>query len=136
MAKRKDKTTSVRGSTPGEVRPHGKIKPRSLVTEDMVEERAREIALISGRAPNHVLGSDRIQAKKELLGDLSRNDAADESDITPQGMGSPPTSHGRKVPAKLPDDDNITTQTVQEGIDEAEHDEMLQASKARTRSEG
>jgi hypothetical protein len=92
--------------------------------------------LISGRAPNHILGSDRIQAKKELLGDTSRNDPADESNITPRGLGSPPTSRGRKTPAKLPSNDSITTQSVQEGIDEAEHDEMLEASKTRTRNEG
>jgi hypothetical protein len=134
--KRKTKTTSVRGATDADVHPRGKIKPRSLVTEEMVEQRAREIALISGREPNHVLGSDRIQAKKELLGDPSRNDPADEPNIVTRGMGAPPTSRGKRTEPRLPKDDMTTSGTVQEGIDEAEHDEMLEASKTQTRSEG
>jgi len=109
---------------------------RSLVTPDMVENRARELALIAGREPNRVTASDRIQAKKELLGDGSADSATDDTGITPSGMGSPPTSTGRKIEPQLPTDDETEAQTVQEGLDEAEHDEMVQAAKKRTKSEG
>ena len=108
---------------------------QSSVTEDMIEQRARELALIAGREPNRVIGSDRIQAKKELLGDDSADDAMDEENIMPLGMGSPPTSTGKHTKNYLPKDDEVEIQMVQEGVDEAAHDEMLEASKTRNRSE-
>ena len=51
-------------------------------------------------------------------------------------MGAPPTSTGRQVKPLLPTDDETEMQTVQEGLDEAEHDEMLQAARTRTKNEG
>lgn len=102
----------------------------------MVEDRARELALIAGREPNRVTASDRIQAKKELLGDDSGDAAIDDTGITPSGMGAPPTSTGSRTERHLPTDDQTEIQTVQEGVDEAEHDEMVQAAKTRTKSEG
>lgn len=102
----------------------------------MVETHARELALIAGREPNRVTASDRIQAKKELLGDPSGDAAVDEVGIVPSGMGAPPTSRGKHTKPRLPTDDETETQTVQEGLDEAEHDSMLNAAKTRTKSEG
>jgi hypothetical protein len=102
----------------------------------MVENRARELALISGREPSRVNASDRIQAKKELLGDESGDAPTDDTGITASGMGAPPTSRGKKTTPQLPTDDETEERTVQEGLDEAEHDEMLQAAKTRTKNEG
>lgn len=131
----KGRRSSVRGQTGTEIRPHGTIT-KPIVTPDMVEDRARELALIAGRQPNRVTASDRIQAKKELLGDDSGDVAIDETGIVPSGMGAPPTSQGKKIEPQLPTDDETAAQTVQEGLDEAEHDEMLQAAKTRTKNEG
>ena len=114
---------------------HGTIM-RSLVTPDMVENRARELALIAGRGSKRVTASDRIQAKKELLGDDSGDAAMDETGIAPSGMGAPPTSTGKRIKPQLPTDDRTEIETVQEGLDQAEHDEMVQAAKTRTKSEG
>lgn len=101
----------------------------------MVEERARELALIAGREPNRRTTSDLREAKRELLGDDAADAAADEPNITGSGMGAPPMSHGRQTKNRLPTDDEDEERTVQEGIDEAEHGEMLEASKHPTRSE-
>jgi hypothetical protein len=131
----KNKRSSVRGQTNTNIHPHGSIM-RSLVTSDTVENRARELALIAGREPNRVTASDRIQAKKELLGDDSADDAVDDTGITPSGMGAPPTSTGKRIEPQLPTDDQTEIQMVQEGLDEAEHDEMLQAAKTRTKNQG
>ena len=129
------KRKSVHGQTGTTIHGHGSIM-QGLVTSEMVENRARELALIAGREPNRVTASDRIQAKKELLGDDSGDAAVDDTGIAPSGMGAPPTSRGWKIEPQLPTDDQTEIQTVQEGVDEAEHDEMLQAAKARTKSEG
>jgi hypothetical protein len=131
----KSRRSSVRGQTGTRIGGHGTIT-KPIVTPDTVENRARELALIAGREPNRVTASDRIQAKKELLGDDSADVAVDDTGITSSGMGAPPTSTGKQVKPQLPTDDQIEIQTVQEGLDEAEHDEMLQAAKTRTKSEG
>jgi hypothetical protein len=133
MSKRR--RTSVRGQTGIEIQAHGTIT-HGLVTSEIVEQRARELALIAGREPNRVTASDRIQAKKELLGDDSGDAAVDDTNITPSGMGAPPTSTGRQAKKYLPTDDETEAQMVQEGVDEAEHDEMVQAARTRTKSEG
>jgi hypothetical protein len=130
----KNQSASVRGDAGKEIHPRGKIT-QSVVTPDDVEQRARELALISGREPNQVSASDRIQAKKELLGDDSANNAVDENEITGRGMGAPPVSRGKKIEPQLPDDDLDEERTVQEGVDEAEHSEMLEASKHPTKNE-
>lgn len=126
---------SVRGQSGAKFQPRGAIS-RSLVTPKMVENRARELALIAGREPNRVTGSDRIQAKKELLGDDTADSAADDTGIVPSGMGAPPVSTGKQTERRLPADDETEIRTVQEGVDEAEHDQMLQAAKTRTKNEG
>jgi|SRR5581483_2077972 len=114
---------------------HGRITKNTVTPED-VNERARELALIAGREPNRRTTSDLREAKEELRGDDAADAPADDEGITPSGMGAPPTSRGRKFEPQLPDDDRDEERTVQEGVDEAEHDEMLQAAKTRTRSEG
>jgi hypothetical protein len=127
--------SSVRGQSGTEVQGRGKIT-QSLVTPEMVETRARELALIMGREPNRVTASDRIQAKMELLGDDSSDAAADDTGIIASGMGSPPVSRGKQTKNHLPTDDQTEIELVQEGLDEAQHDEMLQAAKTRTKNEG
>lgn len=129
------KRISVRGDSGNEIHPRGKIT-NSSATENDIEQRAREDALISGREPNRVSASDRIQAKKELLGDKSADQSVDENEITGSGMGAPPVSRGRKIEPQLPHDDEVEERTVEEGVEEAGHDEMLEAAKHPTRSEG
>jgi len=114
---------------------HGRITKNTVTPED-VNERARELALIAGREPNRRTTSDLREAKEELRGDDAAESPADDQGIIASGMGAPPTSRGHKVEAHLPDDDMDEQRTVEEGVEEAAHDEMLQAAKTRTRSEG
>jgi hypothetical protein len=126
---------SVRGRTSADIRPRGIIS-QSPPTTETVETRARELALIAGRKPNEVTESDRIQATAELVGDDSADAPVDDPGMVPSGMGAPPTSRGHQIKNHLPTDDETEARTVEEGVDEAEHDEMVQAAKTRTRSEG
>lgn len=138
MAKKRGSSTkkgsSVRSQAETQVHAHGTIS-QAIVTQEIVEKRARELALIAGRGQNHVMDSDRIQAKKELLGDDSGDAAVDDTGIAPSGMGAPPTSRGQRIEPQLPTDDETEIQTVQEGIDEAEHDIMLQAARTTKKNE-
>ncbi|MGH7951733.1 MAG: hypothetical protein ACREFE_07410 [Limisphaerales bacterium] len=121
--------------TEQKIRAHGKIM-KTLATPQMVEERARELAVIAGRGRHHVMDSDRAQAQRELLGDESADNPADEPNIVGSGMGAPPASRGRRIKRHLPTDDEDEIRTVQEGVNEAEHNEMLEAGKTETKSEG
>jgi len=132
MAKRRRSSATENTKANIHIHAHGTIM-RSLVTADMVEVRARELALIAGRDPKRVTASDRIQAKLELLGDDSADGPVDDSGILASGMGAPPTSTGVRIKPQLPTDDETEIQTVQEGVDAAEHDEMVQAARARNR---
>ena len=114
--------------------PRGRIT-RNTVTPEDVDERARELSLISGHEPNRRTASDRRQAKRELRGDPGSEEPADEPNIPGSGMGAPPTSQGRKIEPQLPHDDEVEAETVAEGMEEAEHSEMLEASKHPTRNE-
>ncbi|HEU6447900.1 MAG TPA: hypothetical protein VFV23_05640 [Verrucomicrobiae bacterium] len=105
------------------------------MTPDEVNERARELSLIGGHEPNRRTTSDLREAKEELRGDNAADAPADDEGITASGMGAPPVSHGKKIEPQLPHDDEVEARTVEEGIDEAEHSEMLEASKHPTKNE-
>ena len=98
---------------------------------ETVEQRAIEIAVIAGRSAGHVTEADRDQARRELLGEGSREPEEDDAMIGASGaLDEPPGSTGQHIASLLPEDEaNIGERLVQEGVDEALHDEMLQARK-------
>jgi hypothetical protein len=113
----------------------GRFNGLGTVTPSMVEQRAKEIALINGRAAEQFNEADLDEARAELTGDFALDEQREE-DADP-AMASlrdvTPSSTGHKVAAKLPSDDQrIAEQLVQEGIDEAEHHSMLAGSTTET----
>src|ERR1700691_2406931 len=104
------------------------------VTRDMVHERARELAMISGRAPHDVSQSDYEQAKRELTGgsDMDSQEEILESLPESKRWDPLPGSAGRMDPEPPSEDEdeegrNESAQLVEEGVQEAEHDLMVQA---------
>ncbi len=107
------------------------------VTPEMVEARARELAAIAGRVPSQPSGVDYEQAKRELTGEP-------DIDIVDQVLESLPESErwdpvrgsiGHHTPESFGEDEDSegrseSAQLVEEGIKEAEHDQMLQAARA------
>jgi hypothetical protein len=106
--------------------------PLGTVTRDMVLERARELAEINGRSPHEVLDSDFEQAKRELLGEeeASPKESALESVPESERWDPVPGDTGREVP-RFPVHDERTDNEkfVQEGLDDAEHDKMLEGTR-------
>ena len=98
-------------------------------TADLVRHRALEIAKIDGR--NSFNEQDWQQAKLELHGGNlpAESDGEDEMtfasvhDMVPGTMGHHTVNHG------LEDAQNVVEELVSEGMDEAVHDRMLEASK-------
>lgn len=95
-----------------------------------IEERAAQIAVISGRSASHVTEADRDRARRELLGEEEMESHEDEIVAGSGMLAEAPGSTGRQAPTVLPDDEAaVGERLVQEGMDEALHDEMLEAHK-------
>jgi hypothetical protein len=104
------------------------------VTRDMVHARTRELAVISGRAAHEASQADYEQAKRELTGesDIDRQDEVLESLPESKRWDPVPGSEGRMDPEPPSEDEdeegrNESAQLVEEGVQEAEHDLMVQA---------
>jgi hypothetical protein len=107
------------------------------VTRKMVHARARELAVIAGRAPSGVSQADYEQAKRELTGesDLDKQEAMLESFPEEKRWDPLPGSAGHQVPDSPNEDEDDegrseTERMVEQGVNEAEHDQMLQAARA------
>ena len=113
------------------------------VSRDMIHKRAKELAFLSGRIPPVVTDADIERAERELAGgsELDREDqvleAMPESQRWDPFPGSPGTP-GPDVPNEDDDDDegqNESAQLAEEGVHEAEHDQMLQAEESAQEEE-
>jgi hypothetical protein len=115
---------------------HGKISDHfsgmGTVTRDTVLARAREIALINGRGPNHYTQEDFMEAKRELTGELPGNDGEADEDLV-AGLvtwDEPPDAAGHPVVREeLEDERSSAVQLVEEGMIEAEHEQMVEGAR-------
>ena len=120
---------------------HGEITENfeglGSVTAERVRARARELALIAGRETGHVTPADFEQAKRELTGGPSETakDALIDSMPESQRWNPVPSSAGHQAPESGSEDEDDegrseTEQLVERGVDEAEHDQMVQAARS------
>src|SRR5436853_3031298 len=106
------------------------------VTSEMVDARARELAAINGH-PSKPSEADFQQAKRELTGDAEIDPQEESSESVPDSDGWDPVpgSTGRQAADSLGEDEDAegrseSAQMIEEGVTEAEHDQMRQASRA------
>jgi hypothetical protein len=109
-------------------------------TPEMVEKRAREIALIDERNPDEFTDSDWNKAQRELMG-KEMIPAAEDHDERTDGMidrDEVPDESGHRVPrAGLEDDDEtLGAHLVEDGNEEAAHDQMVEAAREDQQAEG
>jgi hypothetical protein len=115
----------------------GKIEVHSrgigALGEADLERRARELALIDGHA--EPTPDDWDQARAELSGGVVEPGEDDSmTDSLSRDPSDPPANRGEQVPdIEEPDDDEeeVAERLVSEGVEEAEHDQMLAARKKR-----
>ncbi len=112
------------------------------VTRKMVRARARELALIAGRVPAEASQDDYEQAKLELTGgpDKDLQEEVFESIPESERWDPIPGSAGSKVPESVSEDEDSegrseSEQLVEQGVEEAEHDQMLQAARAAEKTD-
>jgi hypothetical protein len=102
------------------------------VTPEMVDERARELALADGRTEANE--RDRHSAHLELVPEsldpvAPELDSAELENVTE--WDTAPTERGVAVPVILPEDEaNIAETLVQEGLEEADHTSRVEAAQA------
>ena len=113
------------------------------VTPAMIEARARELARINGHDSLKPTEADYQQAKRELTGEeeIDRQEEKLESVPESEAWDPVPGSTGRQAADSLGEDEDAegrseAAQMYEEGIDEAEHDQMLRAAEEDEQSGG
>ncbi len=122
--------------------PHGKISLHGdglgVPSPEMVEKRAREIAMIDERKADEFTDSDWEQAKNELTG-VEQAHAPEADDEVVDEMSERddiPGAAGHQAPNNGFDEDvNIGEELVSGGIDEAAHDQMVEARREELEEE-
>jgi hypothetical protein len=111
------------------------LKGRGLgtVTEDMVRMRAGELAIINGREPGRILDADLEQARRELTGEERLNPEPSLAEQLPEESRweEVPESTGHQAPTiPTPDEQTFAEKLVEEGVEDAEQDQMVRATRA------
>ncbi len=106
------------------------------VTRGMVKERAIELALIRGHSAEEMSQTDWEQARRELTGGPENDPEETRLESAPESerWDPLPGSQGHKAPESPSDDEDDdgrseSARLVEEGVAEAEHDQMLQAAR-------
>jgi hypothetical protein len=124
----------------------GKIVNRGnglgIPSEQMIERRAREIAVIDGREDYEVTDTDRDQARRELQADDLPLSTAPESeegvidDETARDTAEAPQDDSGMTPLVGPsDEESVAEELVMEGLEEAHHDQMLESRREERANE-
>jgi len=108
------------------------------VTETMVRQRAGELAVINGRSEKNIIDSDVEQARRELTGEENLVPQPSKAEEVPEdGRWDPvPGSTGQPAPIMpAPDEQTVEEKLVEEGVEEAEQDQMIRATRESLKRE-
>ncbi len=106
---------------------------------EQVENRAREIATIDGRDPKEFTDTDWEQARQELHGATlpSPPEETKQNAELVEEWAVVANDTGHRVPRAVEDEDEtIGEQLVSDGVEEATHDQMLEARREEREEEG
>jgi hypothetical protein len=125
----------MKSSGKGRIIAHG--KGTGDVADADIEIRAREIAAIHGRTREQISWEDRAEARAELLGenipDMSTDDHDGRASVT-RDPSEPAGVHGHRVPEVPAEDESAGPERLAaEGVEEAQHDQMLAARRKEQR---
>lgn len=105
---------------------------------ELVEKRAREIALIDERDPEEFTDADWEQARRELHGVALPNppEETKENVNLEDEWQVVAKDRGHRAPRTGDDDETVGEHLVADGVEEATHDQMLEARKEEIEQEG
>ena len=122
----------------GKIELHG--SGMGVPSNEDIEKRAREIAMIDERDPEDFTDADWKQAREELMG-VENNEPPEEDDknikleyeweVTPDNRG-----HRVPRPGTEEDEETVGADLVNDGREEAAHDQMLEARREELEQEG
>jgi hypothetical protein len=121
----------------GKISLHG--NGMGVPSPEEVEKRAREIAMIDERDPNEFTDADWNQARQELMGAENHNppeETPDNADVTEE-WNVVASSKGHRAPRPgVEEEETLGEHLVTDGLEEAAHDQMLEARKEELEQEG
>ena len=124
--------------SPGKITVHG--AGIGAPTPEQVEKRAREIALIDERDPNEFTDTDWNQARRELLGETLQPppEESEEAAKMQEDWEVTPDDRGHRVNRQGVSDDehSVGESLVTDGVEEATHDQMVEARREELEQEG
>jgi hypothetical protein len=104
-----------------------------------IEKRAREIALIDERDPNEFTDADWNQARLELMGTehlAPPEETPDNAEVTEEwNVVAGSTGHRAPRPG-VEEEETVGEELVTGGLEEAAHDQMLEARREELEQEG
>ena len=106
-------------------------------TPELVEKRAREIALIDERNPDEFNDGDWDEAQRELMG-VGSTGAPEETETNATLVDDwevVASDTGHRAPRAGEDDETVGERLVSDGLEEAAHDQMLEARKEESEKE-
>ena len=122
---------------PGKIEVHG--NGLGAPSPEEVERRAREIAMIDERNPNEFTDADWTQARRELGGEENNTppeETSDNADLTEE-WSVVASSKGHRMPRPGTDEEEtVGEHLVIDGLEEAAHDQMLEARREEIEQEG
>jgi hypothetical protein len=122
---------------PGKIEEHG--NGIGAPSPEEVERRAREIAMIDERNPEEFTEADWAQARHELMGEENNvppEETPDNADMTEE-WSVIAGSKGHRIPRPgVEEEETVGEHLVIEGIEEATHDQMLEARLEELEQEG
>jgi hypothetical protein len=108
-------------------------------TPELVEKRARELALIDERNPEDFTDADWEQARQELLGrstDIAPEETVESASLDEEWPVVASNTGERAPRAGVDDDEMLGQQLVEGGVEEATHDSMVEAARTEQSQEG
>ncbi len=112
----------------------GRETELGVPTPEMVDQRAREIARLDERNPDRFTDADWEQARAELTG---TDRSASQDDSTWSERDSIPGESGGEIPRVEPKDEALLDERLaSRGVEEAAHDQMVEAAKSDQKQEG
>ena len=122
---------------PGKIEVHG--NGIGAPSPEEVERRAREIAMIDERNPDEFTDTDWKQARRELMGEENNTppeETSDNADLTEEWTVVA-SSKGHRMPRPGTDEEEtVGEHLVIDGLEEAAHDQMLEARREEIEQEG
>lgn len=107
------------------------------VSDDAIEARARELAILDGRSPSGITSDDRALSSAELRGEMLPPTSVDDAEgvaSLSRDPSEPPSTPGSQAPQQNePEGQEIQERLVLEGVEEAQHDQMLAARRRGSR---